>query len=107
MSAFPELSIAHLPLLVIEQISAGLYHNCARSCSGHIYLWGLNPNLRGSESKLSSPELLESLLLENGGGRVIDVSVCNSHFVAVTDLGDVYSWNCSDECEGVSAQRNA
>ena len=79
----------------IVQVSAGLTHNIAISCAAHVYTWGLGSDQLGHgplSNKLSSPQLLETLLPENGGGRVVHASAASSHSCVVTDTGDIYTW---------------
>jgi len=82
----------------IVGISAGLAHNCALTSAGHLYTWGLGADQLGhgpDKNHLSSPQLVESLLPENGGGRVTSVCASGTHTCVVTDTGDTYSWGSS------------
>jgi hypothetical protein len=82
----------------IVAISAGQSYNCALSDHGIIWTWGLGSDQLGhgtEANRLSSPQIVEALLPENGGGRVTGVSACSMHTCVVTDCGDVYSWGSS------------
>lgn len=49
------------------------------------------------ENRLSVPQLLETLLPENGGGRAIMVSAANDRTCVVSDVGDLYTWGATAE----------
>jgi hypothetical protein len=49
------------------------------------------------ENRLSVPQLLETLLPENGGGRIVVVSAANDRTCVVSDVGDLYTWGATAE----------
>ena len=49
------------------------------------------------ENRLSVPQLLETLLPENGGGRIVVVSAANDRTCVVSDVGDLYTWGATVE----------
>lgn len=49
------------------------------------------------ENRLSVPQLLETLLPENGGGRAVMVSAANDRTCVVSDVGDLYTWGATAE----------
>jgi alpha-tubulin suppressor-like RCC1 family protein len=61
----------------ITKVSAGRYHNVAVSSCGHVYSWGMGADKLGHGSReafSNQPQLVEALLPENGGGRVVSLS---------------------------------
>ena len=72
---------------VVVQVCAGRSHNVAVMDSGHVYTWGLGSDRLGhgfQDSHLSTPQLVESLLPERGGGRVVFASACANRSCVVT-----------------------
>lgn len=47
------------------------------------------------ENRLSIPQLLETLLPENGGGKVVMVSAAVDRTCVVSDVGDLYTWGAT------------
>jgi hypothetical protein len=56
------------------------------------------------ENRLSVPLLLDTLLPENGGGRIVMVSAANDRTCVVSDVGDLYTWGATTE-KGLSLIR--
>jgi len=86
----------------VTRVSAGYHHFVAMDgSSGCVFTWGLGAvqlgHGRKEQSHLSSPQLLRSLLPENGGGKVVDVSAAGDRTCVVTSSGDVYTWGFSAE----------
>jgi hypothetical protein len=54
------------------------------------------------ENRLSVPLLLDTLLPENGGGRIVMVSAANDRTCVVSDVGDLYTWGATAE-KGLSS----
>lgn len=64
------------------------------------YLRGLGSDQLGHgslENRLSVPQLLETLLPENGGGRIVVVSAANDRTCVVSDVGDLYTWGSTTD----------
>ena len=64
------------------------------------YLRGLVSDQLGHgslENRLSVPQLLETLLPENGGGRIVVVSAANDRTCVVSDVGDLYTWGSTTD----------
>ena len=86
----------------IIQISAGKHHNAAVASTGAVYTWGLGSDHLGhgndpmSNSKhhvsLSNPQIVEALLPESGGGKIVSISATMNRTCAVSDTGDLYCW---------------
>ena len=84
----------------IIQVSAGKYHNVALSTAGHIYTWGFGSDQLGhglGQSRISTPQLLESLLPENGGGRIVYIQSSSHRTCVLSDVGDLYCWGVSQD----------
>lgn len=84
----------------IIKISAGHNHCVGVDFGGSVYTWGLGVAQLGhglsQEPHISFPLLVESLLPENGGGKVVDASAAGDRTSVVTDVGDLYTWgSCS------------
>ena len=45
---------------------------------------------------ISSPQIIESLLLENGGGKIINVCATGQRTCAISNTGDLYTWNTAE-----------
>ena len=91
--------VAENPTNVI-QVCAAKTHNVAVTDAGFVYTWGMGSDQLGhgiSDSHLSAPLLIESLLPERGGGRVIHASVCANRTCVVTAHGDLFTWGSTAE----------
>lgn len=85
---------------IITQIAAGRYHFAAISSSGLVYTWGAGSDQLGhglDESQLSYPQVVEALLPEKGGGRVVFISASENRTCVVTDVGDLYTWGSTED----------
>jgi alpha-tubulin suppressor-like RCC1 family protein len=90
----------------IKQIASGKYHFVGLSSLGVVYTWGLGNDQLGHQSSIpegdsmkyvSNPQIVEALLPENGGGKVMWISASGNRTCAVTDVGDLYSWGATHE----------
>ena len=96
----------------IAQVSAGRFHHVALTTAGHVYTWGARVDIVGHEAgswygagslerqqrtrQLSIPQLVTGLLLENGGGQIVNISATSNRTYAVSSVGDLYTWNASE-----------
>ena len=67
-------------------------------CIASLYCRGLGSDQLGhgaEESQLSVPQLLETLLPENGGGRIVAASAASNRTCVVSDVGDLYTWGAT------------
>eukprot|EP00980_Cylindrotheca_fusiformis_P022271 scaffold9172_cov128-Cylindrotheca_fusiformis.AAC.3 len=88
-------------------IACARYHNTAITSDGHVYTWGLhaeslgrsskqqNPNSSSSGLPTSSPQLVNGMLPENGGGVAVAISASDQHTAVVTDCGALYTWGAT------------
>lgn len=86
----------------VSQISAGKHHNAAVCSLGVVYTWGLGSehlghgveygNTNKHHISLSNPQIVEALLAENGGGKIVSISATLNRTCAVSDVGDLYTW---------------
>ncbi len=84
----------------VTQVSAGKYHNVALSTAGHIYTWGFGSDQLGhgvGQARIAIPQLVESLLPENGGGRIVYIQSSHHRTCALSDVGDLYCWGVSND----------
>jgi alpha-tubulin suppressor-like RCC1 family protein len=90
-------------LVNITQITTGKHHNAALSSDGKVYMWGLGSDHLGQSNEnptssikhhvpLSNPQVVEALLPECGGGRIVNISASLNRTCAVSDVGDLYTW---------------
>lgn len=117
----------------IVQIAAGNSHYVATTSSGHVYTWGLGTDQLGhgdhsSSSHISEPEVLSSLLPENGGtvncmyhtllikflipvriyinayagGKVVYINCGGDRTCAITDCGDLFTWGICNEMVSIA-----
>ena len=85
-------------------ISSGRFHNCALTTAGHVFTWGLGSEQLGhgpQQSQLTYPQLVETLLPENGGGRVQYICAQSDHTCALTDVGDLFTWGSTTDQQGL------
>ena len=97
--------VADCPILVV-QVCAARSHNVAVTDAGFVYTWGMGSDQLGhglADSQVSTPMLIESLLPEKGGGRVVHASACANRTCVVTDHGDIFTWGSTAE-NGVLGQ---
>ena len=99
----------------IIQVAAGKYHFAGLSSMGFVYTWGLGSDQLGhyqsgeggnssNDSKYTStPQIVEALLPENGGGKVVSISLSGNRSCAVTELGDLYTWGATNDKGVLSA----
>lgn len=81
--------------LVCSSVAAGMRHTLCCTSTGDVYGWGSNENgeLACSESDTAyivQPRLIDDPALENE--RIIRVSACGRHSLALSDNGRVFSW---------------
>jgi inhibitor of Bruton tyrosine kinase len=85
----------------IVQISSGKFHCVAVSDLGNVYSWGLGSDQLGhpidGSSHYSPPRLVEALLPEKGGGKIISVEATANRTCAISDQGDLYTWGATNE----------
>lgn len=93
----------------VTQVSAGKYHNVALSTAGHIYTWGFGSDQLGhgvGQARIATPQLVESLLPENGGGRIVYIQSSSHRTCALSDVGDLYCWGVSND-QGILETSNS
>lgn len=90
-------------------IACAKYHNAAISSDGRVYTWGTSSESLGrsgsggkspSHRITASPQLVTSMLPENGGGVAVALSASDQHTAVVTDTGALFTW-------GVAGGKNA
>lgn len=92
-------------IINISGIATGKIHNVALSQEGIVYTWGLGADQLGhgcssgeeNSHHLSQPQVVEALLPENGGGRIVSISASSNRTCAVSDVGDLFSWGSAYE----------
>ena len=95
------IRINNLKRIKINQISCGVGHVLALTDNNLIYSWGRFYKQENKKEKsattgdYSSPQLIESLSNES----IIKISAGNNHSMAITELGDLYTWG-----EGIYGQ---
>lgn len=88
--AQPKL-LKELTTQVITRLSIGYYHGAAVTETGIVYTWGRGINGQlGHGSVLSEDSVRPVSALQNI--HVIDISCGESHTLALTNKGEVYSW---------------
>lgn len=86
----------------IVQIAAGKHHFVGVSNLGYVYTWGsgveqLGHGISEKQHSLLYPTLVEALLPENGGGKIIEVAAGGNRTYAVSEQGDLYTWGATEE----------
>ncbi len=86
----------------VTQVAAGRYHNVALTSLGLVYTWGFASDQLGLstaqlEAAVNTPQLVEPLLPENGGGRITSVTVSSNKTCVVSEAGDLYTWGVADD----------
>ena len=85
-------------------ISSARHHNAAITSDGHVYTWGLHSDALGTpENKkkptmstlMASPQLVEGMLPEKGGGLAVAVSASENHTAVLTSTGTLYTWGAT------------
>ena len=81
-------------------IACAKYHNAAVTQFGRVYTWGLHAEPLGNTSQqssmvIASPQLVEGMLPEHGGGIAVAVSAAEHHTAVVTDCGHLYTWGAT------------
>ena len=103
----------------IAQISAGKHHSAAVCSLGVVYTWGLGSDHLGhgvengttttTNSKhhlsLANPQIVEALLADNGGGKIVSISATRNRPCAVSDVGDLYTWGSTYDKVGLLYDR--
>ena len=95
------IRVNQLKKIKITQIACGVGHVLALTNNNLIYSWGRfykqeNKKEKSSTSgDYSSPQLIESLSNES----IIKISAGNNHSMAITELGELYTWG-----EGIYGQ---
>lgn len=113
--------VGHSGLVSITQVASGQHHFAGLSSDGCVYTWSVSSQVgsgaaasigperleervdervEGRES-LSQPRLVDEMLSEEGGGWVVSIAAASNRFCAVTDVGNLYTW---DTTQGKSAQ---
>lgn len=94
--------------LSIVQIASGKYHHVALSSEGRVYTWGFGSDQLGhgpAETHVTYPQLVEKLLLENGGGKIVSICASSHTNCCISDCGDLYSWGSTPD-QGVLGHGN-
>ena len=96
------IRINSLQKLKITQIACGVGHTIALTDNNLIYAWGRFYKPENKKDKIMStsgdypyPNLIESLSNES----IIKISAGNNHSMAITELGELYTWG-----EGIYGQ---
>ena len=96
------IRINNLKQLRITQIACGVGHTIALTDNNLIYAWGRFYKPENKKDKIMStsgdysyPTLIESLTNES----IIKISAGNNHSMAITELGELYTWG-----EGIYGQ---
>ena len=89
-----------LKKLKITQIACGVAHTIALTDNNLVYAWGrfYKPETKEKETTSGDyafPQLIESLSNES----IIKISAGNNHSMAITEMGEVYTWG-----EGIYGQ---
>ena len=89
------IRINSLKQLKITQIACGVGHTIALTDNNILYAWGrfYKPKnkkdmIKSTSGDYSSPTLIESLSNES----IIKIAAGNNHSMAITELGDLYTW---------------
>lgn len=97
------MNVGASAIVNVTHISSGRNHNVAVSSDGHVFTWGLGADHLGHAAgegagkgshhvPLSNPQVVEALLPENGGGKMVFVSASQNRTCALSDVGDLYCW---------------
>jgi alpha-tubulin suppressor-like RCC1 family protein len=96
------IRINNLKQLKITQIACGVGHTIALTDNNLIYAWGRfykpenkNDKIMSTSGDYPYPTLIESLSNES----IIKIAAGNNHSMAITELGDLYTWG-----EGIYGQ---
>ena len=96
------IRVNNLRQLKITQIACGVGHTIALTNNNLIYAWGRfykpenkNDRIMSTSGDYAYPTLMESLSNES----IIKISAGNNHSMAITELGELYSWG-----EGIYGQ---
>lgn len=97
-------------------IACARYHNAAITEHGLVYTWGFHTETLGTantssmcspsttskakkqspfDNSLATPQLVEAMLPENGGGFAVSVSASENHTAVLTDTGALYTWGAT------------
>lgn len=75
----------------VVAVSAGLDHNLAVTADGSVFSWGVGEDGRLGHGD-EQPQLLPKRIVALSGLHVVAISAGNSHSLAVTAGGAVFSW---------------
>lgn len=87
----------------IIQISLGKYHYVGVSDQGHVYTWGLGNDQLGHQPtdsmnfSCTPPRLVESLLPERGGGKIVYTDATSNRTCAVSEIGELFTWGATNQ----------
>ena len=76
----------------VVSVSTGQYHLAFITADNGVYTAGLDENNRLGTSTGANSELPRRLSFDNPNAQIKAVSCGNSHSVALTAQGEVYSW---------------
>lgn len=92
----------------VAQVSCGDQHSMILTAEGLLYAFGNNSGkqlgLRNAQAEVKTPTLVEDLFQPSSANRVSMVSCGSSYTLAVTTIGQVYSWGTN--LYGALAQGN-
>lgn len=91
-------------------ISSGKNHSVGVTDGGLVYTWGLATDQLGfapQDVQYLIPKLVESLLPENGGGKMIYVSATSNRTCVVCDSGDLFVWGATNEKGILGSNQNS
>lgn len=88
----PKLLEGPMEDVQVSRVSLGSQHSAAVTKCGRVYTWGQGGRLghmfNGPEHDFLLPKRVSSL----EQAVIVDISCGNSHTVALSDVGDVYTW---------------
>ena len=83
----------------IIKVCSGQHHYVALAQDCSVYTWGMGGEQLGhgglNDSHLSQPQLVEALLSDNGGGRIVDITAAGNRSCAITDVGELFTWGAT------------
>lgn len=84
----------------IKQISAGAYHSIAIEEGGNVWVWGDGEAGRlGLSTTGAHLEPVQMPLDPFGGDEIVSVTTAQSHSIAVTASGKLFSWGKNDHSQ--------
>ncbi|XP_068628740.1 probable E3 ubiquitin-protein ligase HERC2 [Battus philenor] len=91
-------ALSSLSVFRVTRVYTGEHWHAALTDSGQVYTWGKGDGYRlghGTLDTIKVPKLLEALQ----GVKVIDLSLGESHGIALTSEGALYAWGTHDRAQ--------